>query len=130
MRTCKTCRKYKGCLESSREYPCMDWERRDKHDERYNGTHPAAAGARPDPARSHTPADHRPGKAQAHPAQAGAGGTDLRGGEYGGRRNENTERTGRAVGRFLKKQLPSSCCNHSDRRTDSSCRRYCVNTEY
>lgn len=59
-----------------------------------------------------------------------AGGTDLRGGEYGGRRNENTERTGRAVGRFLKKQLPSSCCNHSDRRTDSSCRRYCVNTEY
>lgn len=83
----------------------------DKHDERHDGNNPAAAGAQPDPARSHTPADHRPGQAQAHPAQevaegqvskvadrdsiriAGAeydpvadhlhtaGGTDLRGGE-------------------------------------------------
>ena len=160
MRTCKTCRKYKGCLESSREYPCRDWERRDKHDRRHDGNNTTAAGDQPDPAGAYSQTDHRPGKAQAHPAQAGAegqvsevadqgsiriagdehgpvgdylyiaGGTDLRGGEYGGRRNENTERTGRAVGRFLKKQLPSSCCNHSDRRTDSSCRRYCVNTEY
>lgn len=28
MRTCKTCRKYRRCLEGSREYPCRDWERR------------------------------------------------------------------------------------------------------
>ena len=65
MRTCKTCRKYKGCLESSREYPCRDWERRDKH----GRNHSTSAGARRDPARSHTPGDHRPGQAQAHPAQ-------------------------------------------------------------
>lgn len=41
----------------------------DKHDERYNGTYPAAAGAQPDPAQSHTAGDHRPGQAQAHPEQ-------------------------------------------------------------
>ena len=46
----------------------------DKHDERHNGTHPAAAGDQPDPARSHTPADHRPGQAQAHPEQESAEG--------------------------------------------------------
>ena len=46
----------------------------DKHDERHDGTHPAAAGARTDPARSHTAADHRPGQAQAHPAQESAEG--------------------------------------------------------
>lgn len=44
----------------------------DKHDERHNGTHPAAAGAQPDPAASRTPGDHRPRTAQDHPAQAGA----------------------------------------------------------
>lgn len=48
----------------------------DKHDERHNGTHPAAAGDQPDPARSHTPADHRPWQAQAHPAQEVAEGQD------------------------------------------------------
>lgn len=74
MRTCKTCRKYRGCLESGREYPCRDWERRDKRDRRHDGNHTAAAGARADPARSHAPADHRPGTAQDHPAQAGAEG--------------------------------------------------------
>ena len=41
----------------------------DKYDERHNGTHPAAAGDQPDPAASRTPGDHRPGQAQAHPAQ-------------------------------------------------------------
>lgn len=46
----------------------------DKHDARHNGTHPAAAGDQPDPAASRTAADHRPGQAQAHPAQAGAAG--------------------------------------------------------
>lgn len=29
VRTCKTCRKYRRCLEGSREYPCRDWERRE-----------------------------------------------------------------------------------------------------
>lgn len=76
MRTCKTCRKYRGCLESSWEYPCRDWERRDKRDKRHDGNNTAAAGARADPARSHTPADHRPGQAQAHPAQEVAEGQD------------------------------------------------------
>ena len=110
MRTCKTCRKYRGCLESSREYPCRDLERRDKHDRRRERTQ---TGARCDPARSHPEADHRPGQAQDHPAQESAEGqvsevadrdsiriagdeydsvsdhlhiagrTDLRGGEYG-----------------------------------------------
>ena len=74
MRTCKTCRKYRGCLESSREYPCRDWGRRDKRDRRHDGNNTAAAGARADSARSHTEADHRPGQAQAYPAQAGATG--------------------------------------------------------
>ena len=46
----------------------------DKYDERHNGTHPAAAGARPDSAASHTQGDHRPRAAQDHPAQAGAAG--------------------------------------------------------
>lgn len=46
----------------------------DKHDERHDGTYTTAAGDQPDPARSHTPADHRPGQAQAHPAQAGTAG--------------------------------------------------------
>lgn len=46
----------------------------DKHDKRHNGTHPAAAESRSDPARSHTPADHRPRQAQAHPAQESAEG--------------------------------------------------------
>ena len=59
MRTCKTCR----------EYPCRDWERRDKHDKRHDGNNPAAAGARPDPAASRTPGNHRPRTAQNHPAQ-------------------------------------------------------------
>ena len=54
----------------------------DKHDKRHNGTHPAAAGAQPDPAASHTPADHRPRTAQDHPAQAGAAG---QGAEMAGR---------------------------------------------
>ena len=48
----------------------------DKHDERHNRTHPTAAGDQPDPARSHTPGDHRPGQAQAHPAQESAEGQD------------------------------------------------------
>lgn len=72
MRTCKTCRKYKGCLESSREYPCRDWERRDKR----GRNHSTSAGARPDPARLHPEADHRPRTAQAHPAQESAEGQD------------------------------------------------------
>ena len=85
----------------------------DKHDERHDGTYPAAAGARSDPAGSHRAGDHRPRQAQAHPAQESAegqvskvadqgvggivgdehgpvgdylyiaGGTDLRGGEDG-----------------------------------------------
>lgn len=38
----------------------------DKHDRRRERTQ---TGARRDPARSHTPADHRPGQAQDHPAQ-------------------------------------------------------------
>lgn len=74
MRTCKTCRKYKGCLEGDREYPCRDWERRDKHDKRYDGNNPAATGTQPDPAASRTAADHRPRTSQDHPAQAGAAG--------------------------------------------------------
>lgn len=82
MRTCKTCRKYKGCLEGSREYPCRDWERRDKRDRRHDGNNTTAAGDQPDPARSHTPADHRPRTAQDHPAQAGAAG---QGAEMAGR---------------------------------------------
>lgn len=49
-------------------------ERRKEHDERHDGNNPAATGARPDPARSHPEADHRPRTAQAHPAQAGAEG--------------------------------------------------------
>lgn len=83
----------------------------DKHDKRRERTQ---TGARRDPARSHTPADHRPRQAQAHPAQESAegqvskvadqgvggivgdehgpvgdylhiaGGTDLRGGEKDG----------------------------------------------
>lgn len=28
MRTCKTCRRYKWCIESDREYACTGWERR------------------------------------------------------------------------------------------------------
>lgn len=74
MRTCKTCRKYKGCLESSREYPCRDWERRDKRDRRHDGNNTTAAGDQPDPAGSHIAADHRPWQAQAHPAQESAEG--------------------------------------------------------
>ena len=70
MRTCKTCRKYRGCPEGDREYPCRDWERR----KRRGRNHSTAAGARRDPAASRTPGNHRPGKAQAHPAQAGAEG--------------------------------------------------------
>lgn len=46
----------------------------DKHDERHDGTYPAAAGARSDPAGSHRAGDHRPRTAQDHPAQAGAAG--------------------------------------------------------
>lgn len=46
----------------------------DKHDERHDGTHPTSAGDQRDPAGSHSPADHRPGQAQDHPAQAGAAG--------------------------------------------------------
>lgn len=42
-----------------------------KHDRRRERTQ---TGARCDPARSHPEADHRPGQAQAHPAQAGAEG--------------------------------------------------------
>lgn len=72
MRTCKTCRKYRGCLESSREYPCRGWERRKRHDRGYSN----AAGARSDPAASRTAADHRPRQAQAHPAQKVAEGQD------------------------------------------------------
>ena len=68
MRTCKTCRRYRCCLEGDREYPCRDWERRDKH----GRNHSTATGARRDPAASHYAADHRPGQAQTYPAQAGA----------------------------------------------------------
>ena len=47
----------------------------DKHDRRHERTKTAAAQR--DPARSHTPpADHRPGQAQAHPAQEVAEGQD------------------------------------------------------
>ena len=46
----------------------------DKHDERHDGTHTAATGAQRDPAQSHTEEDHRPGQAQAHPAQESAEG--------------------------------------------------------
>lgn len=37
MRICKTCRKYRRCLEGSREYPCRDWERR-KYDAKQRNT--------------------------------------------------------------------------------------------
>ena len=37
MRTCKTCRKYRRCLEGSREYPCRGWERR-KYDAKQRNT--------------------------------------------------------------------------------------------
>lgn len=70
MRTCKTCRKYRGCPEGDREYPCRDWERR----KRRGRNHSTAAGARRDPAASRTPGNHRPRTAQDHPAQAGAAG--------------------------------------------------------
>lgn len=46
----------------------------DKHDRRHDGNNTTAAGDQPDPARSHTPADHRPWTSSDHPAQAGAAG--------------------------------------------------------
>ena len=48
----------------------------DKYDERHNGTHPAAAGAQPDPGQEDKYGDHRPRTAQDHPAQESAEGQD------------------------------------------------------
>lgn len=68
----------------------------DKYDERHNGTHPAAAGDQPDPARSHSPADHRPRTAQDHPAQAGASGqgTEMADWGSGGIANNESDTVG------------------------------------
>lgn len=98
MSSCNTCRYNRWCIESSREYPCIDYEERRKQDGRHKradspGTGRAlerTPGAAPETEEKGLPAaagaSHEPDPAGDHLPLGGgdlcvAGGANLKGGE-------------------------------------------------
>ena len=101
MSSCNTCRYNRWCIESSREYPCIDYEERRKQDGRHKradspGTGRAlaeASGTAPETEEKGLPvaagANHEPDPAGYHLHHGGgdlhfAGGADVKGGEDNG----------------------------------------------
>ena len=100
MNSCKTCRYNRWCIESSREYPCIDYTERRKQDRRHKrddspGARDTCAlertsGAAQEAEEKGLPAaagaDHEPDPAGDHLHYGGgdlhfAGGSNLKGGE-------------------------------------------------
>ena len=104
MNSCKTCRYNRWCIESSREYPCIDYTERRKQDGRCKKADSPGAGCTLEEAPDTAPeteekglsavagADHEPDPAGDHLHHGGgdlgaAGGADLKGGEDDGSKN-------------------------------------------
>lgn len=100
MSSCNTCRYNRRCIESSREYPCIDYEERRKQDGRHKradspgarnpGTLERTSGSAPETEEKGLPAaagaGHKLGPAGDHLHYGGgnlhfAGGANLKGGE-------------------------------------------------